>query len=519
MGACFGLSSLSSSPCLIATASDFLLTLDPMEIEQSLEHEAWKLLKDSIIYYQEQPIGTLAACDPDASPLNYDQCFIRDFIAPAFVFLVRGYSDIVRNFLEKTLRLQVKDHQWDYFKPGYGLMPASFKVEFGSDLSHHSQWLKADFGEHAIGRVTPVDSSLWWILLLRAYVRATGDWELVHRDDFQEGIRLILDLCLVSRFDMFPTLLVPDGSCMIDRRMGIAGHPLEIQALFYGALRASQELLVDTPDNHYFIQVAERRLGPLMYHIRGEYWLDLDRLNAIYRYRVEEYGEQGLNKFNIYSDSIPYHQLIEWLPINGGYFAGNLGPSHLDCRFFSVGNLMSIITALSSDRQSHEIMTLIEQRQRDLIGHMPMKICYPAMEDEEWKLLTGCDPKNRPWSYHNGGNWPVLLWMLAGAAVKTGRKEIAFEALAIASRNLSRDGWPEYYDGRSGRLLGKEARRFQTWTIAGFLFALDLLKNPEYLSWISFEGDPPPPSPESLENMSSQKLSRSAQRTLRFSVG
>ena len=31
-------------------------------------------------------------------------------------------------------------------------------------------------------------------------------------------------------FDLFPTLLVTDGSCMIDRRMGIHGHPLEIQA-------------------------------------------------------------------------------------------------------------------------------------------------------------------------------------------------------------------------------------------------------------------------------------------------
>ena len=31
---------------------------------------------------------------------------------------------------------------------------------------------------------------------------------------------------------MFPTLLVTDGSCMIDRRMGIHGHPLEIQVSY-----------------------------------------------------------------------------------------------------------------------------------------------------------------------------------------------------------------------------------------------------------------------------------------------
>jgi hypothetical protein len=65
--------------------------------------------------------------------------------------------------------------------------------------------------------------------LLRAYCKITGDTDLLERVDVQTGIQLILSLCLSDGFDMFPTLLVTDGSCMIDRRMGIHGHPLEIQ--------------------------------------------------------------------------------------------------------------------------------------------------------------------------------------------------------------------------------------------------------------------------------------------------
>lgn len=72
-------------------------------------------------------------------------------------------------------------------------------------------------------------TGLWWIILLRAYSKITGDYGLQARVDVQTGIRLILNLCLTDGFDMFPTLLVTDGSCMIDRRMGIHGHPLEIQ--------------------------------------------------------------------------------------------------------------------------------------------------------------------------------------------------------------------------------------------------------------------------------------------------
>lgn len=270
--------------------------------QQTLVKEACKALDNSIIYYQGRPVGTVAACDFSTDALNYDQCFIRDFVSSALVFLIRGKTEIVRNFLEETLKLQPKDRQLDSSKPGRGLIPASFKVVSENGKEH----LKADFGEHAIARVAPVDSGLWWIILLRAYLVASGDYTLVHAPEFQQGIRLILELCLVSRFDMYPTLLVPDGACMIDRRMGISGHPLEIQSLFYAALRAARELLL-VEDNQDIIQAINNRLPRLSEHIREHYWLDIKRLNVIYRYKVEQYGETALNQFNLYSDSIPFH--------------------------------------------------------------------------------------------------------------------------------------------------------------------------------------------------------------------
>ena len=110
------------------------------------------------------------------------------------------------------------------------------------------------------------------------------------------------------------------------------------------------------------------------------------------------------NQFNIYSDSIPYAQLSEWLPEKGGYLVGNLGLSQIDCRFFSLGNLMAIISSLTTEQQSQAIMNVIAEKWDDLIGYMPMKICFPALKNRDWEVMTGCDPKNRPWSYHNGGN-------------------------------------------------------------------------------------------------------------------
>jgi hypothetical protein len=285
---------------------------------------------------------------------------------------------------------------------------------------------------------------------------------------------------------MFPTMLVPDGAFMIDRRLGVYGHPLEIQVLFYGALRAARELLLPENNGEQYLHDIDHRLGALGYHVREYYWLDLQRLNEIYRYKGEEFGKEVANKFNIYAESIPAW-LTEWLPENGGYLAGNLGPGLMDFRFFGLGNLMAILVSLASEQESQKIMDLIEQRWHDLIGYMPMKICFPAVEGLEWRIVTGCDPKNIPWSYHNGGNWPVLLWMLAAAAQKTGRIELAHKAIELAQNRLSEDQWPEYYDGKNGRLIGKEARKYQTWTIAGLLVAQELIANPAHLELISFE--------------------------------
>lgn len=74
----------------------------------SIEEEAWDLLRESVVNYCGNPIGTIAAKDPNSTNvLNYDQVFIRDFIPSGVAFLLKGEYDIVRNFILHTLQLQV----------------------------------------------------------------------------------------------------------------------------------------------------------------------------------------------------------------------------------------------------------------------------------------------------------------------------------------------------------------------------------------------------------------------------
>lgn len=458
--------------------------------ESQIEKEAWRLLQNVVVTYCGSPVGTLAANDPnDKLPLNYDQVFIRDFVPSALAFLLKGETEIVRNFLLHTLQLQSWEKTVDCYSPGQGLMPASFKVRtVPLDENKFEEVLDPDFGESAIGRVAPVDSGLWWIILLRAYGKLTGDYTLQERVDVQTGIKLILNLCLSDGFDMFPSLLVTDGSCMIDRRMGIHGHPLEIQALFYSALRCSREMLALDDGSRNLVRAVSNRLSALSFHLREYYWVDMKKINEIYRYKTEEYSTEAINKFNIYPEQIPFW-LMDWIPEEGGYFMGNLQPAHMDFRFFTLGNLWSIVSSLGTPRQNEAILNLIEAKWDDIVGNMPLKICYPALEYDDWRIVTGSDPKNTPWSYHNGGSWPTLLWQFTLACMKMGRIELARKAIDLAEKRLPGDSWPEYYDTRYGRFIGKQARLLQTWTIAGYLTSKMLLDNPEMASLLYWEED------------------------------
>lgn len=436
---------------------------------------AYGLLEDAVMQFRGRPVGTVAARDPDGPAAdNYEECFIRDFAVTALVSLADGKPEIVGNFLETVVSLFDQEPAMEGHELQRGVVPASFRVVDGEHLV-------ADFGNRAIGRVAPVDAMMWWVVLLHAYIQITGDKAFVRREEIQAALCDILSLCLKGSFEVYPTLLVPDGSCMIDRRMGIYGHPLEIQALFYGMLHTVSDLCPERPETEVLIQSAAMRHAGLRDYVRRHYWLDVDRLSEIHRFHTEEYGDGGENVLNINPGSLP-PWVERWMPERGGWLVGNLGPERMDVRYFALGNLLAILFGLTTDRQAQDIMELYEARWEDLVGAMPVKIAYPAVTGEEWRVLTGSDPKNVPWSYHNGGNWPVLLWPFVAAALKVERRDLAERAFETAAGKLARHRWPEYYDGQSGRLIGRRANLNQTWSAAAFIFAHKLLENPSLLS-------------------------------------
>ncbi len=442
------------------------------------------VLRNASLHLGGEVVGTVAACEPALDVQNYRECFVRDFAVSVAAFLEVGETDVVRSFVRTVAALR-PDEAGSIIPPASGLMPASFTVEREEREDGVRERVVADYGQRAIGRVAPVDSALWWLLIVRAYQRSTGDTALARDPVVCAAIERVLSFYLRPQFEMLPSLLVPDGSSMIDRRMGVHGHPLDIQVLFWAGLRAGLELL---SDGHALVEQVFERLVALGRHLRQDYWLDRKRVEVIRRYPVEEFGTLLENPWNLHPDAIPVWTMA-WLAEGGGYYAGNLGPARLDVRFFALGNLLAVSTGLATSDQAQALFDLIEHHRRDLLCDSGMKLTYPPLEERDWYTQTGSDQKNVAWSYHNAGTWPMLLWPLVSAARVAGRSELAAEAMAAAAPRLARDAWPEYYDGPYGGLIGRRARLEQTWSVAAVLAGGTLLARPEAPDPFAFERD------------------------------
>lgn len=96
-----------------------------------------------------------------------------------------------------------------------------------------------------------------------------------------------------------------------------------------------------------------------------------------------------------------------------------------------------------------------------------------------------------------------------------GREDLASKAIELAEKRLAVDRWPEYYDTKHGKFIGKQARLYQNWTIAGFLTSKMFLENPEKASLLIWEEDYDllENCVCSLSNSSRKRCSRSAAKS------
>ena len=459
------------------------LRVRPSSREQVVVNSAEEHFERTLIQAKGELVGAVAAlehpCSEDSS--NYGEGFLRDNVPVMLYLLLKRRYGIVRHFLSICLELQSSTYQTR------GVFPTSF-VEHKGDLI-------ADYGQRSIGRITSVDGSLWWPILCWLYVRHSRDVGFGTSQKVQRGVQLLLDLVLHPTFEGTPVLFVPDCAFMIDRPMDVWGAPLEVEVLLCGCLRSCCRLMELAQRDNMSRLLAQRLvltqqwLHDLRSFLLKHYWVTSKTVQVLRRRPTEQYGEdQHQNEFNVQPQVIP-PWLQDWLENRGGYLIGNIRTGRPDFRFFSLGNSLACLFGILTAPQQRALFRLVLHNRQHLMAQMPMRICHPPLDAEEWINKTGSDPKNWPWSYHNGGHWPSLLWYLVGAITLHEQKHPQADVLLMAQmkamveesywsqlNQLPRQQWAEYFDGPTGTWVGQQARTYQTWTIVGFLLTHHILR-------------------------------------------
>ena len=271
--------------------------------------------------------------------------------------------------------------------------------------------------------------------------------------------------------------------------------PLEVEVLLYGCLRSCCHLM-ELAQRDRISRLLDQRLvltrqwlHDLRSFLLKHYWVTSKTVQVLRRRPTEQYGEhQHENEFNVQPQVIP-PWLQDWLENRGGYLIGNIRTGRPDFRFYSLGNSLACLFGLLTAPQQRGLFRLVLHNREHLMAQMPMRICHPPLSSEEWMNKTGSDPKNWPWSYHNGGHWPSLLWFLGGAILLHGQRHPEADVLLMGQmksmleesywaqlNQLPRQQWAEYFDGPTGTWVGQQARTYQTWTIVGFLLLHHFLR-------------------------------------------
>ncbi len=486
------------SPGLATHFSQESLRVRPSSREDAVVASAREKFERTLVSVQGSLVGSVAALEHPRShdALNYGEVFLRDNVPVMLHLLLEGRFDIVRHFLSVCLDLQSSTYQTR------GVFPTSFVEENGQ--------LLADYGQRSIGRITSVDASLWWPILCWYYVKRSQDWEFGASQKVQRGVQLLLDLVMHPSFEGTPVLFVPDCSFMIDRPMDVWGAPLEVEVLLFGCLRSCGHLM-EIARRDRSSRLLEQRLEltrqwihDLRSFLLKNYWVTSKTMQVLRRRPTEQYGDhQHENEFNVQPQVIP-DWLQDWLENRGGYLIGNIRTGRPDFRFYSLGNSLACLFGLLTAPQQRALFRLVLHNRSHLMAQMPMRICHPPMEAAEWMNKTGSDPKNWPWSYHNGGHWPSLLWSFGGAILQHQQSHPQADVLLMGQakamleecywsqlNQLPRQQWAEYFDGPTGTWVGQQSRTYQTWTIVGFLLLHHLLRvNPDDVSLLSIDGPP-----------------------------
>ncbi len=360
---------------------------------------------------------------------NYARIWARDGIISGLAALASGDASLVDG-MRRTL-LTLAQHQGPH-----GEIPSNVTVD-GKQVS---------FGR-LVGRV---DALLWYVVGVCAYSRHTNDTS--YKEASRSTIERALFLAGCWEFNNRGLLYTPLSGNWADEYVQ-QGYVLSDLLLYEMALRSAGTLFThdewqskaDTLHQALTINYWPRdsfRDDPLVYHPNA------------YRSLLSQQGE---SKY--------------WLPA--------FSPAGYLRYFDGLSHALALLADLGNSEQRQRTETYVQALEQQ-IGSPLLPAFWPVIQPgtPEWQTfevnhLYGTI-KNQPYTYHNGGLWPVLTGLYAAGLVYHGLRNRAEHLLrAINEANaLGSDGrqweFAEYHHARTHVPLGT---KYLAWSAAAGILA------------------------------------------------
>ncbi|MBN2067427.1 MAG: hypothetical protein JW744_03095, partial [Candidatus Diapherotrites archaeon] len=280
-----------------------------------------------------------------------------------------------------------------------------------------------------------LDSTLWYLLGLKAYAKAYRDSSLFKRHKAMADKAFFWLKCQDSGEDSLPEQLpTSDWEDCFPHKYG---HTISTIALYHASLNAYGK-------------------GKLAKQVKAT--------------------ATGKSKFdiNLFDEKLGYFLPWQW--------KNHDGIREQETWFDSLGNAIAICGGLASKKMSGRILQHIEEK--GINKPFPVRALYPPIKrgSREWQPYFANCLAARPNWYINGGIWPFVGGFYVAALVKARQFEKAegeLEKLAMANRLGARSKWDfsEWVHPTKRQALGSED---QAWSAGSYLMAFSAVSKKRF---------------------------------------
>jgi sucrose-6-phosphatase len=400
-----------------------------MRVEDEALSEAVKTL-----YLNMTNIGFTASPEKH---VNYYSIWARDHSITSIGALLSGDNELIETAIKGIIHLL--KHQSDY-----GQVPSYIEVENKRRV----------YG--GLGAITSTDSNLWIVIAAALFYKHTKDARLI-----SDAIMLRYELIykLLRAFDsnqcgLIEVHVAGDWADIFNRNY----HVLYDEALYYSALKALA-YLHETKHSLSTDSFVRKNMLRFSRRMRRHSRETKRKINSTFWF-TDDNREKIRNEYMIFNE----------LDENYPYYQSHITPFKMywQNQFDSFGNVLAILCQISNAERTKSIVDYVINN--NINKPFPLTSLYPPVYKGEvsWQFIY--ETHEQPYTYHNGGIWPLIGGFWIAALVKAKKHKVAEKELHKLASTLKEQGYKfnEYMHGKTGAPMG---RTYQAWSAASYIIA------------------------------------------------